>query len=353
MEKKKKTKKSKKSVRFLGLRRRWWITGIVLALFFAGAVWGLSVLVNKYEYEDTRVYIPGNASVMAVRDSLIGSLGKEIGEDVFLVWKCRGGKVPVSKGSYAIKNGMSVYDISRKILAGRQDPVKVTFNNVRTLHQLAEKISPKMEFEADAFLSACDSVLGAKGLTVETYPAAFLPDTYEFYWNASPEYVVERLAASRDNFWNEERRRKASALGLTPDQVSTLASIVEEETAKSDERPKVARLYINRLKKGMRLQADPTVKFAVGDFALRRIFAQHLRTESPYNTYLHEGLPPGPIRVVDKRTIDAVLDAPAHDYIYMCAKEDFSGYHNFATTYAEHQANADRYRRELNRRGIR
>lgn len=353
MENKKKKKKPRKSRGFLGLRRWWWAIGIPLAIVIAGAAWGLGLLADKYEYEDTRVFIPGDASVEAVRDSLVGSLGKEIGGNVFLVWKSRGGKVAVSEGSYSIKNGMTVYDISRKILAGRQDPVKVTFNNVRTIRQLADKIAPKMEFGADAFLSACDSVLGAKGMPKEHFPAAFLPDTYEFYWTASPEYVVERLAATRDNFWNEGRRAKAASLGLSPEQVSTVASIVEEETAKSDERPKVARLYLNRLKRGMKLQADPTVKFAAGDFALRRILAKHLQTPSPYNTYLHEGLPPGPIRVVDRRSIDAVLDAPAHDYIYMCAKEDFSGYHNFAVTYAEHQANADRYRRELNRRGIR
>ncbi|MDE6693970.1 MAG: endolytic transglycosylase MltG, partial [Muribaculaceae bacterium] len=248
---------------------------------------------------------------------------------------------------------MTVYDISRKILNGRQDPVKVVFNNVRTLGQLADKVASKMEFDASAFSRACDSVLASKGLTPEQRPAAFLPDTYEFYWNASPEYVVERLAGYHDKFWNDERRRKADVLGLTPVEVATLASIVEEETAKVDERPKVARLYLNRIRKGMKLQADPTVKFAVGDFSLRRILGAHLKVESPYNTYLHEGLPPGPIRVVDKRTLDAVLDAPAHDYVYMCAKEDFSGYHNFAVTFAEHQANADRYRRELNRRGIR
>lgn len=353
MEKKKKKKKSKKSTGFLGIRRRWWVVGIILAVIVACGAWCIRLLADRYEYEDTRVMIPGDATLEAVRDSLVGSLGKEIGGSVYRVWKTRGGKVPVSEGSYAISNGMTVYDISRKILAGRQDPVKVTFNNVRTLGQLADRIAPRMEFSADAFLSACDTVLKSRGLTLEQYPAAFLPDTYEFYWNASPEYVVERLANTRDNFWNEQRRSKASALGLNPEQVATLASIVEEETAKSDERPKVARLYLNRIKKGMRLQADPTVKFATGDFSLRRILGKHLAVESPYNTYLHAGLPPGPIRVVDKRSIDAVLDAPAHDFLYMCAKEDFSGYHNFAVTFDEHRANAARYQRELNRRNIR
>lgn len=343
----------KEKTRTPGLRILWWGLGIVFVVVVAVAVWGYAFLTNKYEYEDTRIYIPGDATAEAVCDSIVGALGREIGGSVYQVWKIKDGKVKVSEGSYAIKHGMTVYDISRKILAGRQDPVKITFNNVRTIDQLAEKIASKMEFSSSDFFAACDSVLKAKGMAKEQYSAAFLPDTYEFYWNATPAYVVERLASYRDNFWNDERRTKASALGLTPEEVATLASIVEEETVKSDERPKVARLYLNRLKKGMKLQADPTVKFAVGDFALRRILTKHLDVASPYNTYLHEGLPPGPIRIVDKRTIGAVLDAPDHDYIYMCAKEDFSGYHNFATTYAEHQANADRYRRELNRRGIR
>lgn len=345
--------KKKKKTRIFGIRPILWVLGIAVLLVGAAGVLAYRFLTSAYNGEPVRVYIPADATEGAVRDSLASTLGDRIGGKVFTLWKAKGGTVKVSGGSYLIKDGSKVIDISRKILNGRQDPVKVVFNNVRTLDQLAAKVASRMEFDAAAFLGACDSVLNDKGMTAEQRPAAFLPDTYEFYWNASPSYVVERLVGYYDKYWNEERRRKAASLGLTPVEVATVASIVEEETVKADERPKVARLYLNRIKKGMKLQADPTVKFAVGDFTLRRILAAHLSKESPYNTYLYEGLPPGPIRVVDKRTLDAVLDAPAHDYIYMCAKEDFSGYHNFAVTYAEHQANADRYRRELNRRGIR
>ena len=156
----------------------------------------------------------------------------------------------------------------------------------------------------------------------------------------------------RNEWWNAERVARAHALGLTPVEVATVASIVEEETAKADERGKVARLYINRLRKGMRLQADPTVKFASRRFDLRRIAGDVLKTDSPYNTYMVQGLPPGPIRVASKSAIEAVLDAPEHDYIYMCAKNDFSGYHDFAVDYATHQANARRYQAELNKRNI-
>lgn len=347
MEKKKtKTRRSR-------LRPIWWTLGIVAVIIAVAAAWGYHFLSGGYNGAPVRVYIPGDSSPEAVGDSLRSALGDERGEDVFMLWKARGGRVSVSEGSYLIKDGMTVYDISRKIINGQQDPVKVVFNNVRTIPQLAEKIAAKMEFDAGDFVAACDSLLGARGMTGEQYPAAFFPDTYEFYWDATPAVVVERLAGYRDAFWTADRRSKADALGLTPEQVATVASIVEEETAKIDERPKVARLYLNRIDKGMKLQADPTVKFACGDFTLRRILDRHLSVESPYNTYLHEGLPPGPIRVVEKSTVDAVLDAPTHQYLYMCAREDFSGYHNFAVSYADHKANADRYRRELNRRGIR
>ena len=164
---------------------------------------------------------------------------------------------------------------------------------------------------------------------------------------------MSQVADSYKRFWTDERRAKARKLGLTPVGVATLASIVEEETAKADERPRVARLYLNRLNKGIKLQADPTVKFAIGDFAIRRISGRMLKTPSPYNTYIVVGLPPGPIRLVETATIDGVLDAPQHPYIYMCAKEDFSGYHNFATDYKSHIANARRYQAELNKRNIR
>jgi UPF0755 protein len=180
----------------------------------------------------------------------------------------------------------------------------------------------------------------------------FIPNTYEVYWNTPAEKLIERMKREYDVFWNNDRRRKAENIRLTPIEVSILASIVEEETAAPDEYPIVAGLYLNRLYKGMMLQADPTVKFAVGDFSLRRILNRHLEVDSPYNTYMYAGLPPGPIRIPSPKSIDAVLNHTVHNYLYMCAKEDFSGRHNFAVTLKEHNKNAEKYRAELNRRGI-
>lgn len=327
-------------------------TGIVL-LAGAAAVgyYVYDMLHTSYHGEKTRLYIPGDATAESVRDSLVTRLG-DFGETVYIIWENRKSLPSKAHGSYVIEPGVTALDLSRILRSGRQTPVKVAFNNIRTLDALADRVSARMEWDAEAFLDACDSILPQKGFKEAEYLAAFLPDTYEFYWTASANDVVKKLSDIRDKFWNDSRRAKAAELGLTPVKTATLASIVEEETAKADEQGKVARLYLNRLGRGMLLQADPTVKYAVGDFALRRILNRHLDVDSPYNTYKYAGLPPGPIRMPEKRTLEAVLNAPEHNYLYMCAKEDFSGYHNYATDYATHLNNARRYQLELNRRGI-
>ena len=190
------------------------------------------------------------------------------------------------------------------------------------------------------------------GYDTATMACLFIPNTYEVYWNTSLEDFMKRMQKENTIFWNKERLRLAEATGLTPNEVVTLASIVDEETANNAEKPMVAGMYINRLRTGMPLQADPTVKFALHDFSLRRIYHNHLNVESPYNTYRNTGLPPGPIRIPSIAGIDAVLNHVKHDYLYMCAKEDFSGTHNFARTYREHLANAAKYSKALNQRGI-
>lgn len=343
--KKKKTQKTKKSR--IGL-----ILMIIIGAIIAIGLLGYLYISNTYRGESKWLYIPQNATSQSIKDSLTIHFG-EHGNRIYTMWDVADGNAETTHGAYLIENGDKELDIARRLKRGQQTPIKITINNCRTLSQLAEKISMNMEMNADDFLVACDSVLPNAGFNgQEQYPAAFLPDTYEFYWSSEPQRVVKRLLDYRNKFWNDERRAKAKAHGLNPVKVMTVASIVEEETNKNDERPLVARLYLNRLHKNMPLQADPTVKFAVGDFSLRRITRQHLQVESPYNTYKHIGLPPGPIRIVNKSTIDAVLDAPEHKYLYMCAKEDFSGYHNFASDYSTHQKNARRYQAELNKRKI-
>ena len=268
------------------------------------------------------------------------------------MWKWQHGTPEAAHGSYLIKNGDEAVRVARRIVNGKQTPVRITFNNIRTIGDLASRISSQLEIDSAGFMAACDTILPQKGFTAEHYTAAFLPDTYEFYWTVAPSKLFEKLLDEHNRFWTADRKAKAAALGLSENEVNTLASIVASESNKSDEWGKIARLYLNRINKNMPLQADPTVVFALGDFSIRRVTGAHLKVNSPYNTYTHRGLPPGPIRMVERSQIDAVLNAPAHNYLYMCAKPDFSGYHNFATDYNRHRLNAALYYRALNERGI-
>lgn len=302
--------------------------------------------------EPVWIMIPPGSSEDAIRDSLSFNFGRLYGENVFDIWGLLKGNVTKAHGAYRILPGDKAIDIARRIKTGSQTPIRITFNNVRKFDELLPKIAEYFNFTTRELEDACDSILPLRGYDKNNFIGAFLPDSYEFYWTANPVKVVTRLIDYHDNFWNAERKAKAESLGLSPEQVTILASIVDEETAVNDEKPTIGRLYLNRLNRGMKLQADPTVKYAVGDFTLRRILNSHLAYQSPYNTYMVEGLPPGPIRMPEKNTIDAVLNAPSNNYLYMCAKEDFSGRHNFSTTLEGHNANAARYREALNRRGI-
>lgn len=328
------------------------MAGALLMLFaLAVSLWAWPML--RGTQAEAAVRIPGGSSPEAVRDSLCRAFGEGYAGGVLRALKLSGGSPERTAGLYAVDAGTPAWRLARRLRYGRQTPVRLTFNNIRTLDQLAERVGARMAFGPEDFLEACDSVLPRHGFRGQAaYPAAFLPDTYEFYWTTDAGTVVERLVGERNRFWTDERRNKAKALGLNPVGVATVASIVEEETAVNDERPTVARLYVNRLARGMKLQADPTVKFAAGDFTLRRITGKHLATASPYNTYIHAGLPPGPIRIPERSTMDAVLNAPEHGYIYMCARPDFSGRHNFAADFATHDRNARAYRQALDKRGI-
>lgn len=260
----------------------------------------------------------------------------------------------VKSGRYAINDGMTMPEAIRLLRSGNQTPVNLTFNNMRTLENLAGRISQQLMMDSLTLLNALNDPATAEkyGFNESSFPSMFIPNTYEVYWNTGTGNLLDRMKSEYDAFWSEARRERAEKIGLTPLEVSTLASIVEEEATYADEYPVVAGLYLNRIQKGMRLEADPTVKFAVGDFSLRRILYKHLEVESPYNTYQNSGLPPGPIRIPSIRAIDGTLSPQQHNYLFMCAKEDLSGRHNFAVTHAEHARNAARYQKALNERGI-
>lgn len=258
-------------------------------------------------------------------------------------------------GAYRLEKGWSAMRVARCLARRQQTAVKLTFNGARQLSDVAARMADCIAADSASIMQAILSPeflkeCNTNGANIGSF---LLPDTYQVYWDITPEKLVRKLKSEYDKFWNEERTSKCKALNISQLQASILCSIAEEETANRTERGVVARLYWNRLQKGMLLQADPTVKYAIGDFALKRILNKHLEVSSPYNTYKHAGLPPGPIRIVEKATIDALLNSQPHPYLFMCAKEDFSGLHNFATTNAEHARNAQKYHAALNSRKIR
>ena len=257
-------------------------------------------------------------------------------------------------GRYHVLPGMTCLELYRLLRNGTQEPMNLVVPTSRTMDRLASALSQSLMVDSAEIASALtDSIYcETHGYTTATIPALFIPNTYEVYWDISVDKLVERMQKENSLFWTAERKAKAEAIGLNHEQVATLASIVDEETANNGEKPMIAGLYLNRLRLGMKLQADPTVKYAVGDFTLRRILGKHLLVESPYNTYRIYGLPPGPIRIASLAGLEAVLNLAEHNYLYMCAKEDFSGTHNYARTLAEHYQNARRYIRALNERGI-
>lgn len=328
---------------------------IIVAVFIVLGIGGY-IFLNKQNTSDNpiRIFIPKNSIPESIRDTLVSNLGNDYGTRVFKIWRYMNGNTDEAEGSYVINPKEKAWQTANKIKKGRQTPVKLTINVARTLNDIFKILSAKLELNEEQVEATLDSIVSSdpEFRSKEEYIAAFTPDTYQFYWNDAPQKVISKLIKARNNFWDESRLEKAQKLGLTPNEVTTLASIVEEESNKVDEQPTIARLYLNRLKNGMKLQADPTVKFAFGDFTLRRITSKHLSVDSPYNTYKVTGLPPGPIRLPQKSTIDAVLNAPDNNYLYMCAREDFSGYHNFAKDYATHLQNARKYTQELDRRGI-
>lgn len=260
----------------------------------------------------------------------------------------------IHTGRYALEPNMGALTFFRHLRNGNQSAIKLTVPSVRTKKRLADELCAKLMIDAnDMYKALNDSSICSKyNLDTATIISMFIPNTYEVYWDTSLEKLLDRMQKENDNFWNDDRTSKAEALNLSKTEVITMASIIDEETANNGEKPMIAGMYYNRLKQNMPLQADPTIKFALQQFELRRIYHKLLTVDSPYNTYRNVGLPPGPIRIPSVAGIDAVLNLVHHDYLYMCAKEDFSGTHNFAKTYTEHLQNAAKYSKALDNRNI-
>ncbi len=260
----------------------------------------------------------------------------------------------IRPGRYELREGMTYRELFNRLRAGNQAPVNVTFNNIRTPDRLAGAVARYIEADSAEVLQHILHPQTAEryGFTSESFIGMFIPNTYQFFWNTDPEGFTDRMKKEYDRFWNADREAKRQQRGLTREEVIALASIVQEETVKTDEMPRVAGVYLNRIKIDMPLQADPTLKYALGDFSIRRVLNVHKEIDSPYNTYMYKGIPPGPICIPSISAVDAVLEPEEHNYLYFCAKEDFSGYHNFATNLAEHLRNSNRYTSELNRLGI-
>ena len=309
---------------------------------------------QKVELEETvYIYITPNDSAASVIEKIEEAAHPASTEGFAILAEHNRFDKRKRSGKYAIKDGDTMSDIYNRIVSRQQTPVRVTIPSTRNIQQAIGIISNQLMIDSAQLAAYTKPVaLSCFEHNETTVPSLFIPDTYEVYWDISAEDMFAKISRWHRKYWNKERTAKANAIGFTPLEVATLASIVDEETANTAEMPMVAGLYINRIKRGMLLQADPTVKFALKDPARKRILNKDLLVESPYNTYKYPGLPPGPIRIPTKQAIESVLNYRKHDYLYMCAKEDFSGTHNFAKTLSEHNANAMKYQQALNKLNI-
>mgnify|MGYP002852062412 CR=1 FL=1 len=340
-------KKKKKAIIIISI--------IVLSLFcvimaFYLSIFGKVLTNEKAEY----IYIDNDDNIDSVKTK-IEALGKPTSMLGFnLLNDYTDYEKSIKIGRYKVSEDMTMLSLFRNIRNGQQTPVSVVVPSVRTTSEVCDKIARYLMLDSeDLKVLINDSIfIRELGFTKETIPALFIPNTYEIYWTTEPKQLLERLKKEYDDFWNEDRLSKAKEIGLTPNEVTTLASIVDSETARDQDKPIIARLYLNRLAIKMKLASDPTVVFALGDFSLRRVLRKHLDIDSPYNTYKNEGLPPGPIRIATIAGIDAVLNPDDNDYLYMCAKEDFSGEHYYTASASEHEKNAKKYADALNKRGI-
>lgn len=340
--------------------RRWKLfLGLLAVLFLVAALTGRWVWqrlmgpATGFEEESRVLYIPAGAGLGSVLDSLL-AIEAVTDEHTFRWVAKKKGYARPRPGRYRVRKGMSLNGLVDMLRSGEQEPVRVTFTNVDHLPELAGRLARVLEPDSLAFLEAfMDPALQQEvGLDDATMISLFIPDTYEFWWTTTPARFVARMRQEHERYWDEERTTSARELGLTPTEVSILASIVQAETVEPGDAPRIAGVYLNRLRIGMPLQADPTLKFAMGVDSVRRILDKDKLVDSPYNTYRRVGLPPGPINMPEPRFLDAVLHAEEHGYLYFCARADLSGYSEFARTYEQHLVNARKYHRALNERGV-
>ena len=339
-------------------RQAAWSVLVLLALsvgLSGGWVWNTALRPNSIEQEG-RFILTDSTSL----DSALAQLEAEdrirdaASLQRYLAWRGWDGPDAFRPGRYVIPGGLDNRALARQLRSGAREAVRMRFNSVRLPDDLAETVSDQMGLTQEDLLAAMlDPLTAARnGTDTEGFRTRFIPNTYELWFDLSAAEFVDRMTREWKKWWSLERRARAEALGLTEEEVGILASVVKSETSRMDEAPTVAGLYLNRLRRGMRLQADPTLIYALGDFSIRRVLNVHREIDSPYNTYIHTGLPPGPINYPEPAYLEAVLNAETHDYIFMCAKEDFSGYHAFAKTNREHERNARRYRRALDAQGV-
>ncbi len=329
------------------------LVGLTFGYFAYEGVYSSNVSLGGEK--ESYFYIHTGADVQDVIDSLYHK-GYILNRNTFeWVLKQKNYTNHVKAGRYPIKTGMSNNDLINMLRSGDQEPVKLTINNIRTPEELASLVGKKLECNGDELYAKMMSqdIAEEYGYDLESFRTMFLPNTYEFYWNTSADEFIDAMARASNEFWSGDRLERASRAGLSKEEVIVLASIVEsEQNQKYEEQPKIAGVYINRLEEGMTLGCDPTIIWAHQDFTIQRVTAEMLQIESPYNTYKYTGLPPGPIRYPSTRTVEAVLNFEEHDYLFFCAREDFSGYHNFAKSFEQHQVYARRYQNELTKRRI-
>ncbi|GHV66913.1 aminodeoxychorismate lyase [Bacteroidia bacterium] len=329
---------------------------ILLVIFVGVAYYGVFSANTTVNDEDKGVlYIHANTNFNTITEELKARGYLKSTATFRVVAKLKKYPSSIKQGCYFIRDGMSNNELINMLRIGKQQAINFTFNNLRSLDQLASLLSRHLAIDSARFmkLTTDKKLLADLGFTKENFSAMFIPNSYQLYWNITEEEFIQRMNREYKKFWNEQRVQKAKEAGLNPVGVVTIASIVEEETLKKSEYPIIAGVYINRLRKGMKLQACPSLKFALGDFTLKRVLNEHMEVESPYNTYKYKGLPPGPVRLPSVSIVDAVLDYQHHNYLYFAARSDFSGGHYFSKTLAEHNRHAHEYHRELNKRKIR